>query len=63
MMRVLLVVEPDASSDRDDADRLARRLRSEIAELDVESVAPAGGLFRTVRKAAMRWRWARSSWR
>jgi hypothetical protein len=43
MMRVLLVVEPDASTDRDDADRLARRLRAEIAELDVESVTLAGG--------------------
>ncbi|WP_033443095.1 effector-associated constant component EACC1 [Saccharothrix sp. NRRL B-16314] len=34
---VLLVVEPDPDVDPDIADRLARRLRTEVAQLDVDA--------------------------
>ncbi|MFI9811942.1 effector-associated constant component EACC1 [Saccharothrix variisporea] len=34
---VLLVVEPDPDVDPDSADRLARRLRAEVAQLDVDT--------------------------
>jgi hypothetical protein len=36
---VLVVVRPDEDSDPDVAERLTRRLRAELAELDVESAA------------------------
>lgn len=42
VVRVLLVVKPDPELDADDArEQLARRLRAELAELDVESVTLA----------------------
>jgi hypothetical protein len=40
---VLLVVKPDPGLDADVGERLARQLRAELAELDVESVALATG--------------------
>jgi hypothetical protein len=40
---VLLVLQPDPELDAEACDRLARRLRVEVAELDVESVGPASG--------------------
>jgi hypothetical protein len=40
---VLLVLEPDPELDAEAFDRLARRLRVEVAELDVESVGLASG--------------------
>lgn len=43
MVSLLLVVEPDPELDPDAGERLARRLRVELSELDVESVALAGG--------------------
>jgi hypothetical protein len=45
-MRVLLVVEADPEADEFEADRIVRRLRSEVDELDVDSVRPlpAGSL-------------------
>lgn len=44
VVNVLLVVEPDPDQDADDVrDRLARRLRTELTELDVESVTLATG--------------------
>ncbi|WP_326958788.1 effector-associated constant component EACC1 [Amycolatopsis sp. NBC_01286] len=39
LVSVLLVVRPDAESDPDVAERLARQLRAELVELDVESTA------------------------
>ena len=41
VVNVLLVVEPDPDLDPDVGERLARRLRAELAELEVESVALA----------------------
>jgi len=41
VVSVLLVVRPDAQLDPDVGELLARRLRAEIAELDVESVGLA----------------------
>jgi hypothetical protein len=45
-LRVLLRVEPAEELDPEAAERVVRRLRAEIAELDVESVAtvPAGAV-------------------
>ncbi|MBT2393626.1 hypothetical protein J7E87_30515 [Streptomyces sp. ISL-1] len=43
VVNVLLVLAPDPELDPEAAERLARRLRAEIAELDVESVRPAPG--------------------
>lgn len=44
VVSVLLVIEPDPDLDADDLrDRLARRLRTELTELDVESVTLATG--------------------
>lgn len=40
---VLLVVEPDPDVDPDIADRLARRLRTEVAQLDVDARLAADG--------------------
>ncbi|MEJ2852121.1 MULTISPECIES: effector-associated constant component EACC1 [unclassified Saccharothrix] len=40
---VLLVVEPDPDVDPDSADRLARRLRAEVAQLDVDARLAADG--------------------
>ncbi|QFZ19863.1 effector-associated constant component EACC1 [Saccharothrix syringae] len=40
---VLLVVEPDPDVDPDSADRLARRLRTEVAQLDVDARLAAAG--------------------
>ncbi|WIM99577.1 hypothetical protein ACTOB_003235 [Actinoplanes oblitus] len=40
-MQVLLVVEPDPEFGAEAADRLVRRLRSEVDDLDVDSVRPA----------------------
>lgn len=51
-MRVRLVVEPQDESDPDVADRLARRLRAEVAELDIESVALADGTVPELAKGA-----------
>lgn len=51
-MRVRLVVEPEEESDPDVADRLARRLRVEVAELDIESVALADGTVPEFAKGA-----------
>jgi hypothetical protein len=53
VLSLLLVVEPDADLDPDDAERLVRQLRAEVAELDVESVGPAvGGAVPAGAKAA-----------
>jgi hypothetical protein len=41
---VLLVLEPDPDLDPAELDRLTRRLRAEIAALDVESVTPVPGV-------------------
>jgi hypothetical protein len=43
VLRVLLVVKPDPESDRETGERLTRQLRAELAELDVDSVAPVPG--------------------
>ena len=43
VMTVLLVIAPDPELDPETAERLARRLRAEIADLDVESVRPGPG--------------------
>src|SRR5262249_56915488 len=40
---LLLVVEPDAELDAEAGERLARQLRTELAELDIESVSSAAG--------------------
>jgi hypothetical protein len=45
VVNVLLVVEPDPDLDPDAGERLARRLRSELAELEVEPVALAAGAY------------------
>ncbi|GAA4604291.1 hypothetical protein BJY16_004942 [Actinoplanes octamycinicus] len=39
-MRVLLVVQTDPESDESEADRVVRRLRSELDDLDVDAVRP-----------------------
>ncbi|MFF3324544.1 hypothetical protein [Streptomyces sp. NPDC002889] len=41
LLNVLLAILPDPELDQEVAERLARQLRSEIIELDVESVCPA----------------------
>jgi hypothetical protein len=43
VVSLLLVVEPDPELGLEAGERLARQLRAELAELDVESVAPAAG--------------------
>ncbi|MFH8491179.1 effector-associated constant component EACC1 [Streptomyces longisporoflavus] len=43
VVNVLLLVVPDPHLDPEAGERLARQLRSEIAELDVESVRPWPG--------------------
>jgi len=43
VVRLLLVVAPDPEEDPEQVERLTRRLAAEIAELDVDSVAPAAG--------------------
>jgi hypothetical protein len=42
-MDVLVVLTPDVELDADAGDRLTRQLRSELAELDIESIAAAPG--------------------
>jgi hypothetical protein len=44
VMQVLLVVAPDPELDPEAGERVTRRLRAEIAELDVESVRPGPGV-------------------
>lgn len=44
VVTVRLVVVPDAGWEPEIGDQLARQLRTELAELDVESVALAGGV-------------------
>jgi hypothetical protein len=51
-MRVRLVVEPEEEAGPDVADRLARRLRVEVAELDIESLALADGTVPELAKGA-----------
>jgi Effector Associated Constant Component 1 len=41
-LAVRLVLEPEAGADAEDADRLGRRLRRELSELDVDDVRPQG---------------------
>jgi hypothetical protein len=41
-VNLLVVLEPDAESDDEEFERLSRGLRAELAELDVDSVEPAG---------------------
>lgn len=43
VMQVLLVVTPDPEVDPEAAERVTRRLRSEIVDLNVESVRPGPG--------------------
>ncbi len=43
MVNLLLVLEPDPELDPEACERLSRQLRSELAELDVESVVPVMG--------------------
>jgi hypothetical protein len=43
VVNVLLVIAPDPELDPEAGERLARQLRSEIVELDVESVRPGPG--------------------
>ena len=43
IVNLLLVLEPDPELDPEACERLTRQLRSELAELDVESVVPAMG--------------------
>ncbi|MET7981093.1 hypothetical protein ABZW44_50850 [Streptomyces mirabilis] len=43
VVNVVLVIAPDAELDPEAGERLTRQLRSEIAELDVESVRPWPG--------------------
>jgi len=43
VVKVLLLIVPDPELDPEAGERLARQLRSEIAELDVESVRPGPG--------------------
>jgi hypothetical protein len=38
---VLVVLEPDAESDEEEAERLSRALRAELVELDIDSVRAA----------------------
>jgi hypothetical protein len=42
-VNLLLVLEPDPGLDPDACERLTRQLRTELVELDVESVVPAMG--------------------
>jgi len=41
IVNLLLVLEPDPELDPEACERLTRQLRTELAELDVESVVPA----------------------
>jgi len=41
-VELLVVIEPDADADAEEADRLGRQLRRELRSLDVDDVAPAG---------------------
>lgn len=43
VVSVLLVVRPDAESDQDIGERLARQLRTELVELDIDSAALVAG--------------------
>jgi hypothetical protein len=43
VMRLRVVVDPDSELDSDVVERLARVLRAELVELDVESIVPATG--------------------
>ncbi len=43
IVNLLLVLEPDPELDPEACERLIRQLRTELAELDVESVVPAMG--------------------
>ena len=43
MVNLLLVVEPDSELDPEAGERLVRQLLAELAELEVNSVAPATG--------------------
>ncbi|MCX5262395.1 hypothetical protein OOK27_51260, partial [Streptomyces canus] len=43
VVKVLLLIAPDPELDPEAGERLARQLRSEIAELDVESIGPGPG--------------------
>ncbi len=51
-MKVRLVVLPEEEDDLEIADRLARRLRAEVADLDIESVALADGAVPEFAKGA-----------
>jgi hypothetical protein len=42
-MDVLLVVQPDPDADAEDGEKLVRRLRSELANLDVDDVRTVAG--------------------
>jgi len=53
VLNLVLVFEPDPELDMEEGERLARQLRAEVAELDVESVAfAAGGTVPAGAKAA-----------
>jgi hypothetical protein len=53
VLNLVLVLEPDPKLDMEEGERLARQLRAEVAELDVESVAfAAGGAVPAGAKAA-----------
>lgn len=43
LLSLVLVLKPDPGLDEEAVDRLTRQLRAELAELDVESVAPVTG--------------------
>ncbi|MGI9003861.1 MAG: effector-associated constant component EACC1 [Pseudonocardia sp.] len=43
LVSLLLVLYPDPELDSEAGERLARRLRAELVELDVESIAPVVG--------------------
>ncbi len=43
VLRVAVRLEPDAEADAEEADKLSRRLRAELTELDVELTAVAEG--------------------
>lgn len=43
VVNLLLVLEPDPELDPEAGERLARQLRGELAELEIESIGPAAG--------------------
>src|SRR6266536_4572468 len=43
VLRVAVRLEPDSEADAEEADRLARRLRAELTELDLDLTAVADG--------------------